>query len=264
MSISRLASSAMIGVLCGLFSSLACAFISYPFGLAGSRAGDFGFPPIAPALLLAGGVMVVVNTLSGLILFVTYLAWVIAWLTVSVFYALPLGLSPTLPPNPMLVVSLGFAGYIGSFLLSVALASILRRKSSVDRETLRTVSRTSVAFGLLGIIGASPTVVLKTELFSLTFLLCLFVPWQGLYISTLRLVDAREDHSRTRSQYPFWLAGSAVLALSLTPSAIRLPLNQLAEIRNSSLLHLVQPTAAECQFFRFAWNARPPATRGAE
>jgi len=226
----------MIGILCGLFSSLACAFIRYPFGLAGSRAGDYDIAPIAPALLLAGGVMVVVNALSGLrwksnalILLVTYLAWVMAWLTV--FYAMWLVPRLALPADPMLVVSSGFAGYIGSFLLSVALATILRRKSSVDRQTLRTVSRTSVAFGLLGVIAASPTAVLNvlsTELFSLTFLLCLFVPWQGSYVSTLRLVDGREDDSPTRNQYLFWLAGSAVLALSLTPSAIRMPLNELA------------------------------------
>jgi len=69
--------------------------------------------------------------------------------------------------------------------------------------------------------------VINTELFSLTFLLSMFVPWQGSYVSTLRRADAREDDSPTRNHYLFWLAGSAVLALSLTPSAIRMPLNEL-------------------------------------
>jgi hypothetical protein len=229
----------VIGALCGLSSTLACAFLPYPFGLTSTRpVAVLYIAPIAPALFLTGGIIIVLNAFSrlkwrsnALILSATYLAWLAAWMTV--YY--PMEYLAQVTSNKLqidlgFVVSSGFAGYIGSFLLSVALAAILQSTGSVDTHTLRTVARTSVAFGLWGAIAAAPTLAGQTKMLSLTFFLGLFLPWQGwyVYVSTTRLINAREDESPTSRQYLFWLAGSAALLLVLMPSAVQTSLNRLA------------------------------------
>ena len=118
----------VIGTICGLLSALGCAFIPYPIGMVYSEPSEIA--PIAPSLFLAGGVIFILNAAkritwksSAFILLVTYFAWLTAWSIVFWSQTLTAGSDLTL------VISSGIAGYIGSFLLSLALATMLRGRS---------------------------------------------------------------------------------------------------------------------------------------
>ena len=200
----------VIGVICGLLSAFAYTLMPYPIGMgAGHTLLGVSLPnipviaPIAPSLSLAAGLVLILNAehritwkARALVLLASYLAWLSAfWLALyGVFYG-----SDDLILRPTMVLSFGLAGYIGSFLLSLALSAIVRGITSVGRLTLRTASRTSVALGLWGAIATIPVVTvpgIKSEHLldpDLGFLLGLFVPWQGWYASIFMLVVAQED-----------------------------------------------------------------------
>ena len=220
-----------LGTISGLCSTFACALIPPPIGLAGLIGP--GVAPIAPALFLAVGVIFVLNstlrlTLGPAILipFVTYGAWFIAWwiALLSVLYSVNY-----IGQICSFFGSFGVAGYVGSFLLNLTLATIQLGRRAICRQTLRSVSLTSVAFGLWGAIVGCAASIFNMVPQTFTFMFVLFLPWHGWYFLTLTLSDDRDHDPPTRFQYILWLTSSMALIALLAPSAISGPLNEFLD-----------------------------------
>lgn len=228
------AAKTAVGGLCGFASTVACALIPYPVGVAHLVIEKAQLAPVAPALCLAAGILCILNITSPvkwkatvLLLLATYIAWAIAWMIVWFSMMRLLDLKNPNSVEETLIVSSTIAGFAGSFLLYLMLGTILHGPKWVRLPALHFVLRSSVEFGLWGAIASAIVLVHRIGPLTFTYMLGLFLPWQGWFVSILDVVVYHPNKPATRTEHFSWIIGSLAFIALLTPNAVQNSLNRL-------------------------------------